>query len=207
MLDRLAEIMDLPALRAAQASALEQGRYLGISLVPYIEPAGATFPGSLCQNLEAVTMRIAADGSVHVMTGMQSIGQGIETSYAQVAADILGARLSDVTISWGDTTATPWGAGTYSSRGAMFAVGAPTAPGLRLAVGDRKEQRDDRTRLRGGLHAHATLRALDQRADADEPEPRPPSRMPPGPPSKAPRRRGPQSMTDRPGLRCKWYRL
>lgn len=123
-LARLAEIMDVAKLRAEQAAALEEGRYLGISLIPYIEPAGATFPGSLCQNTESVRMRIAADGSVHVMTGMQSIGQGIETSYAQVAADLLGAKLDDVTIAWGDTTAVPWGSGTYSSRGAMFAVGA-----------------------------------------------------------------------------------
>ena len=123
-LDRLVEIMDVPSLREQQASALTRGRYLGICLVPYIEPAGATFPGSAFQNYESVNLRLAADGSVHVMTGIQSIGQGIETVYAQVAADILGCAFSDVSVSWGDTTATPWGSGTFSSRGAMFAVGA-----------------------------------------------------------------------------------
>ncbi|MEM7466183.1 MAG: molybdopterin-dependent oxidoreductase [Pseudomonadota bacterium] len=123
-LDKLAEIMDLPALRAKQAEALEQGKYLGFSLIPYIEPSGATFPGSGFQNYESVTLRIAADGSIHVLTGIQSIGQGIETAYAQVAADILGCKMSDVSVSWGDTTATPFGSGTFSSRGAMFAVGA-----------------------------------------------------------------------------------
>lgn len=123
-LDRLVEIMDVPALRDEQAQALAQGRYLGISLIPYLEPAGATFPGSAFQNYESVNLRLAADGSVHVMTGIQSIGQGIETVYAQVAADILGCEFADVSVSWGDTTATPWGSGTFSSRGAMFAVGA-----------------------------------------------------------------------------------
>lgn len=123
-LAKLAEVMALPRLREQQAAALAQGRYLGVCLVPYIEPAGATFPGSAFQNYESLTLRIAADGSVHVMTGIQSIGQGIETAYAQVAADLLGCRMADVTVSWGDTTATPFGSGTFSSRGAMFAVGA-----------------------------------------------------------------------------------
>jgi aerobic carbon-monoxide dehydrogenase large subunit len=58
------------------------------------------------------------------MTGIQSIGQGIETAYAQVTADALGCKLEDVRISWGDTTAIPFGSGTYASRGAMYAVGA-----------------------------------------------------------------------------------
>ncbi|MGE0484474.1 MAG: molybdopterin-dependent oxidoreductase [Gammaproteobacteria bacterium] len=128
----LERLMDVPALRAEQARLLGEGRYLGISLVPYIEPAGATFPGSLCQNFESVAMRITADGGVQVLTGVQNIGQGIETSYAQVAADILGARLADVSIQWGDTTAVPYGSGTYASRGAMYAVGAMLDAGDKL---------------------------------------------------------------------------
>ena len=131
-LDRLVAIMDIPNLRQRQAQALEQGKYLGFCLVPYIEPAGATFPGSAFQNYESVTMRVAADGSIRVMTGIQSIGQGIETSYAQVAADILSCDIADVSVSWGDTTATPFGSGTFSSRGAMFAVGAMLDAGEKL---------------------------------------------------------------------------
>ena len=131
-LSKLVDMMDLPRLRSEQTEALAQGRYLGISVIPYIEPAGAAFPGSAFQNYESATMRIAPDGSVHVMTGIQSIGQGIETAYAQVAADILGCRFGDVTVSWGDTTATPFGSGTFSSRGAMYAVGAMLDAGKKL---------------------------------------------------------------------------
>ena len=123
-LEKIASEMDLDTLRAEQAAALSNGRYLGICVVPYIEPAGATFPGSAFQNYESVTVRVAADGSVHVMTGIQNIGQGIETVYAQVTADLLGCALDTVAVSWGDTTAIPFGSGTFSSRGAMFAVGA-----------------------------------------------------------------------------------
>jgi len=123
-LEKLAENMKLSELRKEQANALREGRHLGLALVPYIEPAGATFPGSTSQNYESITLRIAADGSVHVITGIQSLGQGIETVYAQVCADQLGCAIEDVTVSWGDTKASPFGSGTFSSRGAMFAVGA-----------------------------------------------------------------------------------
>ena len=123
-LDKLETMMDLPALRQRQAAALAQGKYLGFGIAPYIEPSGFAFPGSTFQNYESATVRVAADGSVHVMTGIQNIGQGIETAYAQVAADALGCALGDVTVSWGDTTAIPFGSGTYSSRGAMYAIGA-----------------------------------------------------------------------------------
>lgn len=123
-LDKIVDAMNLGELRREQARALQAGRYLGICVVPYIEPAGAAFPGSAFQNYESVTLRIAADGSVLLMTGIQNIGQGIETAYAQVTAELIGCRMKDVSVVWGDTTAIPFGSGTFSSRGAMFAVGA-----------------------------------------------------------------------------------
>jgi carbon-monoxide dehydrogenase large subunit len=111
-------------LRAGQAEARGAGRYLGFGISSYIEPAGAAFPGSMFQNYEAASIRVNADGTVRVYTGMVSLGQGIETVYAQVAADLLGCRPTDVTVSWGDTDAGVFGSGTYSSRGAMYSVGA-----------------------------------------------------------------------------------
>lgn len=131
-LDTLVERMDLPALRQQQAEGRRAKRYLGIGIAPYIEPCGVAFPGSSFQNYESATVRVGADGSVHVMTGIQNIGQGIETAYAQVTADTLGCRLSDVSLSWGDTTANPFGSGTFSSRGAMYAVGAIVAAAKRV---------------------------------------------------------------------------
>lgn len=121
---RLEAVMDLPALRERQAQARAAGKYLGIGVANYIEPCGVAFPASVYQNFESATLRLAADGSVHVLTAIQNIGQGIETAYAQAAADALGCGFADVTVSWGDTRAMPMGSGTYASRGAMFAVGA-----------------------------------------------------------------------------------
>ena len=123
-LDRLLALMSPSELRAGQAEARGAGRYLGFGISSYIEPAGAAFPGSMFQNYEAASIWVNADGTVRVYTGMVSLGQGIETVYAQVAADLLGCRPTDVTVSWGDTDAGVFGSGTYSSRGAMYSVGA-----------------------------------------------------------------------------------
>lgn len=123
-LDELVAMMDIEALRRLQAEALQQGRYIGLGISSYIEPAGAAFPGTFLQNYESASIRVNADGSIRAYTGIVSIGQGIETSYAQVVADVVGCRPDQVAVHWGDTEVGPFGSGTYSSRGAMYAVGA-----------------------------------------------------------------------------------
>ena len=123
-LDKLVASMDIEGLRAMQAEARSKGRYIGLGISSYIEPAGAAFPGTFLQNYESASVRVNADGSVRAYTGIVSIGQGIETSYAQVVADVMGCRPEQVAVHWGDTEVGPFGSGTYSSRGAMYAVGA-----------------------------------------------------------------------------------
>ena len=107
-----------------QAEARRNGRYVGIGVSSYIEPAGAAFPGTFLQNYKSASVRVNADGSVRAYTGIVSLGQGIETAYSQVVADLIGCRPEDVSVHWGDTNVGPFGSGTYSSRGAMYAVGA-----------------------------------------------------------------------------------
>lgn len=121
---KLVDRIDIPALEAEKAAALKEGRYIGYSVAPYIEPAGAAFPGTMFQSYESASVRVNADGTVRVYTGMTSLGQGIETAYAQVAADRLGCRPDQVRVKFGDTNEGPFGSGTYSSRGAMYSVGA-----------------------------------------------------------------------------------
>ena len=41
-----------------------------------------------------------------------------------MAADLIGCKIEEVNVSWGDNGVTPWGSGTFSSRGSMFVVGA-----------------------------------------------------------------------------------
>ena len=131
-LQRLVDMMGLPALREEQRRARSQGRYLGIGVAAYIEPAGGAFPGSSFQNYESATVRVLPDGSVQVITAITNLGQGIETSYAQVVADLLSCNPDQVHVRWGDTDSGPFGSGTFSSRGAMFSVGAITKACTRI---------------------------------------------------------------------------
>ncbi|MDC0115944.1 molybdopterin-dependent oxidoreductase [Octadecabacter sp.] len=137
---KLVEKMDIPALEKEQAEALKNGKYIGFSAVPYIEPAGAAFPGTMFQSYESASVRVNSDGTVRVFTGITSLGQGIETVYAQVASDLLGCSPDQVMVKYGDTNEGPFGSGTYSSRGSMYSVGAieiaaaKIAPRLHLAA-------------------------------------------------------------------------
>jgi carbon-monoxide dehydrogenase large subunit len=70
---------------------------------------------------ESATVRVNATGGLVVMTGSHSHGQGHETSFAQVVADMIGIPENMVEIVHGDTANTPMGMGTYGSR--SLAVG------------------------------------------------------------------------------------
>jgi aerobic carbon-monoxide dehydrogenase large subunit len=73
---------------------------------------------------EAARVEMMPDGSVLVETGMQSHGQGHETTFAQVAADALGVAPDDVRVRHGDTLTTPYSVGTWGSRGISLGGGA-----------------------------------------------------------------------------------
>lgn len=133
-LDRLEQVMDLPGLRRRQVEARAQGRYLGFAAASWIEPSGGSIPNSMYQNNESATVRVLQDGTVRVFTGIQSIGQGIQTSLALVAADRLGCHPDDVLVSWGDTESSPFGLGAYSARGASYGVEAVVAAADKVRV-------------------------------------------------------------------------
>ncbi|MGH7191805.1 MAG: xanthine dehydrogenase family protein molybdopterin-binding subunit, partial [Acetobacteraceae bacterium] len=68
--------------------------------------------------------RITADGGVELRVGVQSHGQGMETSFAQVAHEVLGVALERVRLVHGDTALTPYSTGTWGSRSMVMAGGA-----------------------------------------------------------------------------------
>ncbi len=135
-LDKVLEAADYPALRRAQAAARAQGRYLGIGLATYTEQtahATAEFVrrGSpIILGYDAATVRMDPSGKVTVMASMQSHGQGLETTVAQLVADQLGVPLEDVAVLHGDSTLSPYGMGTFASRSAVLCGGA-----VQLAAG------------------------------------------------------------------------
>ena len=92
------ELIGYEELRARQRELRAQGRYLGIGFSPFVEQgawAGAIaaangFPDF--KYLDAVSVAMEPDGTVTLTTGLQSNGQGHETTMAQLAADELGRR-------------------------------------------------------------------------------------------------------------------
>jgi carbon-monoxide dehydrogenase large subunit len=120
----LTDVMDLPALAVRQKAARAEGRYLGIGLVSRLEPSAGAIPMSIVSGVETATVRLHPDGTVMALSGIQPIGQSVETTYAQVVADQLGVSPADVRMVFGDTDAVPFGMGSYASRGATFGVTA-----------------------------------------------------------------------------------
>ncbi|SER11254.1 xanthine dehydrogenase family protein molybdopterin-binding subunit [Thalassovita taeanensis] len=126
-LDKALEMTDYAGLGARVAESKARGKLRGFGIAHYIEACGIA-PSNLVGQLgaraglyESATVRVNATGSISVMTGSHSHGQGHETTFAQVMAEMIGIDASQIDIVHGDTAKTPMGMGTYGSR--SIAVG------------------------------------------------------------------------------------
>jgi carbon-monoxide dehydrogenase large subunit len=126
-LNRALEVAEYASFPQRRAEAKAKGKLRGIGVASYIEACGIA-PSSLVGALgaraglyEAATVRVNPTGSVTVLTGSHSHGQGHETTFAQVVADKLGIDAGQIDIVHGDTAKVPFGMGTYGSR--SLAVG------------------------------------------------------------------------------------
>ncbi|HEY8218044.1 MAG TPA: xanthine dehydrogenase family protein molybdopterin-binding subunit [Acidimicrobiia bacterium] len=129
-LEQAAEIIDYDAFRADQRRAFEhEGRLLGVGIGLYVEP---TSMASGALGVECATVRVQPSGTVTVLLGTGSHGQGVETTMAQVVAEHLGVSIDDVVVVQGDTESAPFGAGTGGSRTAVVAGGAARAASLEV---------------------------------------------------------------------------
>ena len=117
-LDLALKMSDYKKLRKEQADARKKGRFIGIGLSSYVEVCGMGPSSAMpAGGWESGTVRIEPTGKVTVLTGASPHGQGEETTFAQVAADMLGISPDDVRIVHGDTAVVPYGIGTFGSRG------------------------------------------------------------------------------------------
>ncbi len=126
-MDKLQEIADLSGFEGRLAESAKRGKLRGLGVNCYIEACGIA-PSNLVGQLgaraglyESATVRVNATGGIVVMTGSHSHGQGHETSFPQVIAEMIGIDESMIEIVHGDTANTPMGMGTYGSR--SIAVG------------------------------------------------------------------------------------
>ncbi|WP_424986138.1 xanthine dehydrogenase family protein molybdopterin-binding subunit [Microbulbifer sp. S227A] len=126
-MDKLEEIADIAGFAARRAESEKNGKLRGLGVNCYIEACGIA-PSNLVGQLgaraglyESATVRVNATGGLVVMTGSHSHGQGHETAFPQVIAEMIGIDESMVEIVHGDTANAPMGMGTYGSR--SLAVG------------------------------------------------------------------------------------
>jgi carbon-monoxide dehydrogenase large subunit len=107
-------IADWNGFEARRAEAASRGSLRGIGVANYVEsPVGAPH--------ERVEASVQADGTVRLAVGTQSTGQGHETTFAQVMADLFGVPPDSIRFVGGDTTKIASGGGTHSDRSMRLA--------------------------------------------------------------------------------------
>lgn len=127
LLDQAVLVADFAGFPARREEAALRGRLRGIGLGFYMESCGMgpsrmlNEQGCRAGQYEVGTVRVNPTGSVTVLTGSHSHGQGHETVYAQIVSDALGVPFDQIEIVHGDTDRVPYGIGTYGSR--SLAVG------------------------------------------------------------------------------------
>lgn len=127
--------IDYEGLRREQAEKRARGELMGIGISTFTEIVGAgpshTFDILGIKMFDSCEIRVHPTGSAIVRIGVQTQGQGHETTFAQIVAEELGLPVENITVEHGDTDTAPYGLGTYASRS------TPTA-GAATAVASRK---------------------------------------------------------------------
>src|SRR5229473_206709 len=110
--------------------AARGGKLLGLGYSTYIEACGiapSAAVGSLGAGVglwESAEVRVNPTGSVEVLTGSHSHGQGHETTFAQLVCERLGIPIENISIVHGDTDVVQFGMGTYGSRSGAVGMSA-----------------------------------------------------------------------------------
>jgi carbon-monoxide dehydrogenase large subunit len=121
-------------LRKEQAEKRAKGELMGIGISTFTEIVGAgpshTFDILGIKMFDSAEIRVHPTGSAIVRIGVQTQGQGHETTFAQIVAEELGLPVDNISVEHGDTDTAPYGLGTYASRSTPTA-GAATAMAAR----------------------------------------------------------------------------
>ena len=128
------DIIDYDDLRKEQAEKRARGELMGIGISCFTEIVGAgpshDFDILGLKMFDSCEIRVHPTGKVLARIGVQTQGQGHETTFAQIIAEELGFPVADIKIEYGDTDTAPYGLGTYASRSTPVA-GAATAMAAR----------------------------------------------------------------------------
>lgn len=140
-LDKLLSMMDYGSLRSEQLELRAQNIYRGIGVVTVVEgtapgPALYAAGGAPISSREGCTLRLEADGGISCNTGLTDQGQGGLAVMTQIVADTLDIDADRIRVSMADTATTPFGGGTWASRGTAIAGEAAllAAKAMRSAI-------------------------------------------------------------------------
>ncbi len=129
-LNEALKLIAYPEFASRREEAERRGKKRGIGFSTYIEACGiapSQAAGALGSGIglwESAEVRVNPSGSVEVLTGSHSHGQGHETTFAQLVSDRLGVPIDQVDIVHGDTGRVQFGMGTYGSRSAAVGMTA-----------------------------------------------------------------------------------
>jgi len=140
-LRRAVAAIDVGAVRERQRRGEPDGRLVGVGLAIFSEQAAhgtSVYAGwgiPMVPGYEQAGARLSPDGILELRVGVHSHGQGLETSLAQIANEVLGVDPARVRVVHGDTALTPYSTGTWGSRCIVMAGGA--VAGACRALGER----------------------------------------------------------------------
>jgi aerobic carbon-monoxide dehydrogenase large subunit len=129
-LRRAVEAIHLAEVRQRQRNPEPDGRLIGVGLSFFVEQGAhgtsvlAAWGRPIVPGYEQANVRLTADGDLEIRVGTHSHGQGHETTFAQVAHEILGIDFDRIKVLQGDTLYTPYSTATWGSRSMVHGGGA-----------------------------------------------------------------------------------
>ena len=107
--DKLLAAADWPAMQRELKRRRAAGEKVGCGFAIFVEKSGLG-------PFDKVRIEVATDGAIEVVTGVASIGQGVETVLAQIAAETLGVDYKRIKVTHGQTDRIDKGLGAFASR-------------------------------------------------------------------------------------------
>ncbi|HET9714909.1 MAG TPA: xanthine dehydrogenase family protein molybdopterin-binding subunit [Pseudolabrys sp.] len=138
-LRRAVEAIQLANIRERQKRPEPDGRMIGVGVSFFVEQGAhgtsvlASWGRPIVPGYEQANVKLTADGEVEIHVGTHSHGQGHETTYAQVAHEILGVDFEKIKVLQGDTLHAPYSTSTWGSRSMVHGGGAVATASRLLA--------------------------------------------------------------------------
>jgi aerobic carbon-monoxide dehydrogenase large subunit len=136
MLERASKLADWDGFAARKKAAKKKGLLYGRGLTSYIEWTGGTV------HTEKVSLHATAEGRIILNSGTQAMGQGLQTSYAQMVAASLGISIDKIDVVQGDTDLAI-GFGSVGSR-SLFVGGTAVAVSTTDLIAKAREKASNR---------------------------------------------------------------